>query len=361
MFVDDAMGVTLQCYLDHDMGVFRAVAEGLLGPNAIARDKWESGSRLMWIGWVLDLTTKKVTISRRNFLKTLYGFFTADPDGLFQICEIEKLASWSCRYSTVIRVMKPFTVCLYSELTGMKSHFAYKRLRSFGSKLAILVWRVLLCLLDLDEQAHARTLSSFLEADATIMFEYDASLKGLGLSITCLRTQRRLGVCSFQFPFNLGEESKWQNVVEFMAVVMGCLCLARMGVRNVNILLKGDNISSLTWCATEHFGSRLGFRAVLLYIIVAAFFGYRVVETEHVPGEENVFHDRLSRGARPEDLGVPRDEIMTFVQGREMVTLMAACDPRKEIASMSDFLSFWEECKMGVEWLRGHRKVQTRR
>jgi hypothetical protein len=229
MFVDDVMGVTLRCNLTHDRGVFQAVAEGLLGPRAIAIDKWESGRRLTWIGWVLDLATRQVTISRRNFLKTLYGFFTADPEGLFQVCEIERLASWSCRYSTVMRVMKPFTVCLYSELTGMKSHFAYKRLRSFGSKLAILVWRVLLCLLDLDEQTHARKFSSFLEEDATIMFEYDSSLKGLGLSVTCLKTQRRLGVCRFTFPFNLGEESKWQNVVEFMAVVMGCLCLAHMG------------------------------------------------------------------------------------------------------------------------------------
>jgi hypothetical protein len=95
--------------------------------------------------------------------------------------------------------------------------------------------------------------------------------------------------------------------------------------------------------------------------IVAAFFGYWVVETEHVPGEKNVFHDGLSRGTRPEELGVPQDEIMTFVHEKEMIALMAACDPRKEIGSVSDFLSFWEECRVGVEWLREHRRVGTRR
>ena len=79
-----------------------------------------------------------------------------------------------------------------------------------------------------------------------------------------------------------------------------------------------------------------------------------------MPGAENIFYDRLSRNARPEDLGVPPGEIMTFVHEKEMVALMTACDPRKEIVSVEGFLCFWEECKVSVEWLREHRRVGKR-
>lgn len=359
MFVDDVMGVTMIEDLRHDKKVFQDIAEGLLGSAAVAQEKWEEGLRLTWIGWTLDLKTRQVTISRRNFLKALYGFFTADPDGQFQVCEIEKLASWSSRYSTILRVMKPFSICLYAELTGMKSHYAYKKLRAFGSKLAILVWRTLLCMLDLDETSHARTFGSFLTETPTILLEFDSSLWGMGLSITCLDSGRRLGVCAFQFPFDLDQQSKWQNVVEFLAVVMGCLCLAHMGIRNVNIKLKGDNVSSLVWCSTEHFGSKLGFRAVLLYIIIAAFFGYRVVDVEHVAGVDNTFHDALSRGTRPELLGVPREDILHFVEETQIRALMVACNPKREISSVGEFLCFWEECREGIEWLKSSKDRES--
>jgi hypothetical protein len=92
--------------------------------------------------------------------------------------------------------------------------------------VAVWMWRVMLCLLGLNEETFARTFDSFRERPADILLEYDASLRGLGLFLTDLRTNKRIGVGAMSFPFNLGEESRWQNTAEFVAVVMGVVwCL----------------------------------------------------------------------------------------------------------------------------------------
>ena len=75
MYVDDMIAVCMAWYLEHDKGQAKAVSERLLGSKAIADDKWADGTRLDVIGWTVDLTQRLVTIARKNFLKTLYGFF----------------------------------------------------------------------------------------------------------------------------------------------------------------------------------------------------------------------------------------------------------------------------------------------
>jgi hypothetical protein len=78
MYVDDVIGVTLSCNLESDKMTCYQVCEGLLGSKAVAKHKWESGRRVDTIGCAIDLDTLRVTVSRRNFLKTLYGFFSVD-------------------------------------------------------------------------------------------------------------------------------------------------------------------------------------------------------------------------------------------------------------------------------------------
>ena len=131
--------------------------------------------------------------------------------------------------------MEPFSQALYAEVTGMRNHHAYKPLRGRGAKIAVWMWQVMLCLLHLNEETFARSFASFLPQSADILIEYDASLWGLGLKLTDLKDGRVIGCGGVQFPFDLGDESRWQNVAEFIAIVMGCVCLARAGYRNVGI------------------------------------------------------------------------------------------------------------------------------
>ena len=64
--------------LDNDLRLARAICVNLLGPAAVADDKTESGTSVEIIGYVIDLTTRRVYISRKNFLNTIYGFLTTD-------------------------------------------------------------------------------------------------------------------------------------------------------------------------------------------------------------------------------------------------------------------------------------------
>ena len=94
MYVDDMIAVCMAWDLEHDKGQAKAVSEGLLGSKAIADDKWADGTRLDVIGWTVDLTQRLVTIARKNFLKTLYGFFEVDLSRPVQVRTLKRLASW---------------------------------------------------------------------------------------------------------------------------------------------------------------------------------------------------------------------------------------------------------------------------
>ena len=49
-----------------------------LGPDAVATEKTEAGSRVEVIGYVIDLDRSHVSIARKNFLNTIYGFLSVD-------------------------------------------------------------------------------------------------------------------------------------------------------------------------------------------------------------------------------------------------------------------------------------------
>ena len=96
----------------------------LLGPTAVAEEKTETGTRLDVLGYVLDLTLKLVSISRKNFLNAVYGFFTTSLDDKISIQTAEKLASWGSRYSKICRAMRPFCGALHRATAGRKNRHA---------------------------------------------------------------------------------------------------------------------------------------------------------------------------------------------------------------------------------------------
>jgi hypothetical protein len=355
MFVDDGMGVTMKQFLERDTGQMREVCEALLGPMAIAEDKWEWGRRLTWIGWDIDLDARRVTISRRNFMKTLHGFFTLDESNV-QVRELERVASWASRYSTILRVMEPFSKALYAETGGMQNRFAFKSLKSMGARIAVWMWRAMLCLLHLNEATFGRTLDSFRPRPAEVMVEFDASLSGFGLVISDMREGRLLGCGSALFPFHLGEQSRWQNSAEFIAIVIAIISLVQLGYSNVGIKVRGDNVSSMKWGKEEHFTSVLCFSAALVFILLSVAFNISIVETEHVPGEENVICDAMSRGYRPEDLGVSRDETLNL-ESKAVKLGLALCDPTKEIESQDAFMDLWHSTQDLIGLLRGTQEA----
>ena len=111
IFVDEIMGVCLRKDLPHEMNTAKTICTDLLGPNAVADNKTKSGRRLDLIGYVIDLDNKLLSIARKNFLNTVYGFYTVNTEAKVRVMTTipfaQKLASWASRYSMIFRHMRP--------------------------------------------------------------------------------------------------------------------------------------------------------------------------------------------------------------------------------------------------------------
>ena len=120
LYVDVIVGVCLAKDLDRDVQCVKDVCTSLLGPNAIAEEKTETESRLNVLGYILDIRLRLVSISRKNFLYAVYGFFTTNLKEKVTLKTAVKLASWEGRYSKISRAMRPFCGAMHRATSGHK-------------------------------------------------------------------------------------------------------------------------------------------------------------------------------------------------------------------------------------------------
>ena len=113
MYVDDIIGIGFAKDITSDLALTRHICTALLGSGAVADDKTEVSRRLDVIGYVIDLDTGRVLISKKNFLTALNGFLNADTTARINLRTAQRLASWSTRYGKICRVMRPFCSALY--------------------------------------------------------------------------------------------------------------------------------------------------------------------------------------------------------------------------------------------------------
>ena len=180
MYVDDAVGVCLGRDLESDKALARGVCTSLLGPHAVADDKTESGTRLDVIGYVVDLSSRRVSIARKNHLNAIYGFLSVDLSQPVSLKTSQRLASWGSRYGKICRAMRPFCGALHRLTAGRVDRHALFMV-SEEAKIAVRAWRAMLFLLHYDEERFSRTLESFTGEPPVFVVEFDASLKGAGV------------------------------------------------------------------------------------------------------------------------------------------------------------------------------------
>ena len=123
-----------------------------VGPMAVADDKTEWGIRLDILGYVIDLASRKLSIARKNFMNTIYGFMKVDLSLPMSLHAAQRLASWGSRYSMICRVMRPFCGALHRLSHGRKERQATFHL-SEEAKIAIRGWRAMLCLVHLHKKS----------------------------------------------------------------------------------------------------------------------------------------------------------------------------------------------------------------
>lgn len=360
MYVDDIVGICLAADLNGEVQLAKTVCTTLLGPNAIAEDKTEAGTRMDVLGYVLDLRLKLVSISRKNFLNAVYGFFTTALDDKLTLKTAEKLASWGSRYSKICRAMRPFCGALHRATAGLKNRHALFSLPE-EAQMAIRGWRAMLYLVSFDEQRYTRRMESFQPEQLEYIVEFDASLSGAGILWFKRMTdgsEVSLGGSAVDLRgFEFGSDSSFQNTAEYIACIIGMAGLALLGVRGTDIEIRGDSVAALTWAETERPRGHLVTNASMVFTLLSICFGLDVKNGVHISGEDNWRCDRLSRicehGGNISDvldeIGLSQTVVINLQENAQVQTLLAGCNPGRKLEGEEMFLEFWEEVRRALE------------
>lgn len=359
MFVDDHCGVTKQLRLVSDIAIARAEFVSLLGEEAPEDTKTiascDHNGQADIIGYLVDLRLRVVSITEKNANRTLYGFFTVDIDDMVPVRTLEKLASWASRYVTICRWLSPFTRPLYKAYTGLRRNVSVAL--SDEAKTSIRLWRAALCALNLEPAKFARPLHTFRTTPYKVAIEFDSSLKGVGILVFVKPADEELiagGCCVSLHCLDLSM-SDYQNMCEFIGIVVGLATLRRMGLLHhtdgfrESIHLRGDSVSALTWAEEERYTGSNVSNASIVYTLMLLTWSGHVSSTEHIDGlVRNKRCDYLSRNPNTAQLsdpevGYPGVSQVVWNSDPIMGRILRLCDPRTDSKSEEGFKSFWKE------------------
>ena len=359
MYVDDILGVCSQATVSSDLAIADEQCVSLLGDDAVAHDKTEvtspSQRSIDVIGYTLDVELRVVTLTLcRNFLRTLYAFFSVDESRPLPVPVIERLASLASRYSAICRELRPFTRALYRCTVGIRNRRVSVPLSS-QARLTVHLWRAMLCLTALDPVRFARPFATFVDLPARFIVEFDASLCGVGFrlskrvsgaadTVVCMGAGS-VSLASMEF----GQDASYQNTAEFIAVVVSLVVLVKEVKRGrpISVELRGDSITALRWAEQASFRSSLVGNAAVLFVLLLVRCDVQIADTFHVPGEDNVVCDTLSR---PDLSGRMRTvrEVLPGVRDlcdperrKVIAEALRVCDPRVDHLDPTAFESFW--------------------
>lgn len=359
MYVDDIIGVCFEKDLHADLAEARRVCTDLLGSGAVADDKTEYGTRLDIIGYTMCLTTERVLIARKNFLTALHGFISTDTSKRMNLRTAQRLASWGTRYGKICRVMRPFCTALNRATWGRTDPYALFDIPA-EALIAIQCWRAMLCLVRYKEAEYTRTIVSFATTTPVVVAEFDASLSGAGL-LWFMRSdgaEVAVGVSAVDLSFlSFGTDSSFQNLAEFIGAILAVLGQIMLGLSGRSLALRGDSVTALTWAITERPRGAIVTNASIVWTLLCIAAEIDAREVIHIPGEDNVNCDRLSRrGTEPVtsvaqeavDMGYEGLKIIEMNGCQAVMDILELCDPRTMLSTESDFISFWIRARSAI-------------
>jgi hypothetical protein len=320
MYVDDLMGICRFADWPHVEDVVRRFCESLLGEGCIAPLKTECGRRIDGIGYSLDLDIQRVGIARHNILKALYVNLNVDVHGLVPVRVMQALAAHASRYKTVCPPMAPFTRALHQSYRKAGDHTGASVRLDEPAKRSVWLMRALLLYSEVDKTRFTRPFQSFQlkHQRPQWVIEYDGSLTGIGIiwfEVSAAGVETAVGCASIDIgtldlvkwaEANGMRASGFQNTVEFMASVIGMRELSRRGHKDVNVTMRGDSKSALSWAEKDAFRSDNVGNAAMAYVIQRWRSGFEVGCTVHLSHgltyDWNWRCDKLSRGSTREDI-----------------------------------------------------------
>jgi hypothetical protein len=366
MYVDDAIGICLRWDLQEELGRAKTLFTGLLGPEAVAEHKTVSGRRIDNLGYITDLDKQRLTISRKNFMKAFYGYFTVDLTVPVAVTEVERLASWGTRYALICRHMRVFNRALYAliarrdETQRLRKHVTVPW--TAAARMTVRLWRATLCAVHLDESRFARTFESFRTgAEAQYVGEFDSSLEGTGAliyqrAVHPVRFERRVGGSAVDLTsLAFDDDSSHQNTAEFIGVIMVIVTMIRLGIRVDKISIRGDSITALTWATEERFRSDLVINAATVFVLLCISLEVEIIDQTHISKDINTVCDALSRpsmGKTKSDLGLDDIPIIDLNNDAIVKELLVLCNPRTPRDSDEEFRELWRRIKAVAAELR---------
>jgi len=352
-YVDDYMAVSKSEQVAVDMNIVGAFVNELLGPNALNVKKDKIGRQIDWIGWGINLDSMVVSVSRKNLLKCIHGFFSLEVEKAVTVKTIEKLASWCSRYSLILLALKPLSTTLHGEHIGLTKRNSRKYL-SQDAILVVWIWRSFLVLIAIHPEVYARPILSFKYQPTSFRVEFDASLEGLGIVIStmqnqCWVTYRAL---SIDTPYILEGNSGFQNTMEFTAIVFAICLIRSLGHYDIGIELIGDSSSALSWAKYERFKRGSSVPVALLFMRVASVSFFRVNHVTHVAGTNNIVCDKLSRHQLPTWLGFTINQTILQEHVPWIGEFFHICNPFiSPLASHDSFIILWTQLSLFTDEL----------
>ena len=294
MYVDDLAGVSFEEDLTHDLGAAHALIEGLLGVGAVAADKTKldgeepdtQPGELNFIGYKIDKNKRRTGITRKNVIKACSALHRIGDGKRVTTRMVQRVASHASRYKRVCPLMAPFCRALHAAVKGHSREGVRFDLDN-RAMLAVGMMRVLILMVEVGDQNFKRSFDSFTarSTEAQYVVEYDASLTGLSViwyerrqgeeevAVGCWRTD----VSGWGL-----EGSGFMNSVEFIAQTIGIIGLAQRGIRNVGVIVRGDNKAALKWGESKAAKGRWADNAAFVQTAVCTARGIEVVGQEHL-------------------------------------------------------------------------------
>lgn len=345
IYIDDFQGCCLREEVAQDIATVSRCIDDLLGNDAIAEDKTEWGRVIEWLGWRFDLDTMSVSVADHNYYKTLHGFLSVTKGQRIQVRSLHTLSSWASRYTLVCPFMAPFSGYLYTAFSGYTNLEAVIVLPD-SAYLVVLLWRIFFFLMKLEPRNFSRSLESFRPRPrAQYLLEVDGCPEGIGCLVLRRGRDGRWATWyafSWCFEYALGNESRYQNSMEFISAVMGLACLTWLGIRDAEVEVLGDNMASLCWMSSMKFKPGSSTSAAIAYMLLQQVVGLRVVNTVFRAGVLNFRADALSRNTSPSVFGFrPHNYFVRSSAPPILKEFSSLLDPSLDYMNEGSLLDCW--------------------
>jgi hypothetical protein len=203
-------------------------------------------------------------------------------------------------------------------------------------------------------------MASFRPKDPDYVVETDASLGGVGVII--YRREGSLDTCvggsavSIK-DFGFGTNSGYQNTAEYIGTVLGILALVKMGVRDVDVLIRGDSTTALTWVTEGRIKGKHAVNAAVVVTALCIRFGIRPRYSSFLAGLKNHKADLLSR---IEEKGISVEQAMIqnghgevpIINLRDNPStniLVQMCNPKVKLEEEEEFTKLWQTVREAME------------